>query len=845
MQSKRATPVIFPQASLRLFDSILRFGRWLAAIPRRMGLTPPSPAARAKWIDVIRRHEAMDAAHYRAAYGLPQDVDAAAHYVTTGAALGYDPCPEFRTMAYLAAHPDVRRSGHNPLAHYLEFGWREGRFCSPRFDAARYLAANPDIPPGVNPLAHYVSVGRAEKRPLRARPDAPRAPDAGVWEQLAREGRGRAAAQGAVVDVIVPVYRGREDTLACLYSVLAAPVAAPFELVVIDDRSPEEDLSTELRRLAGLGLFDLIRNEVNLGFVKSVNLGMRRSPSRHALLLNSDTEVYGDWLDRLLAHLRPGVATVTPLSNNATICSYPHVNADNDAPLELPYVELDSIAGRMNARESATTPTGVGFCMLIDRGALEAVGDFDEAAFGKGYGEENDFCMRAGAAGFLHLIALDVFVRHTGETSFAGEASESKKRAMETLAARWPGYMPAVREHIREDPAAAARRRLDYARLNRHAGGGPRSLCITHTWGGGVERHLRDKAAALRGEGRGVITAAPAYRYATVAALNAPNPIALPNLTCDLARPSPPEIAELRALAIDRIEIHSLVNWSSDMLEAAPRLADALAAPLHIMLHDYAFMCPQINFIDQSEMYCGEPPVRACARCVSKRRHTAAKPHGPRPFGGRIDVGVWRAEYGRLLVRANRVVAPSRDAAERFERYFPGLDVTVEPHEAETRPQRLRLPPTGDTARIVLIGAIGPHKGSRVLRACARDAAARDLPLHFHVIGHTDIDAGLSALANVTIAGRYREDDLPALLAAERGHIAFLPSVWPETYGYTLSAALEAGFFPVVFDIGAMAARVRASGVGRVLPLNLARDPAVLNDALLAAARANADLAHA
>jgi GT2 family glycosyltransferase len=64
---------------------------------------------------------------------------------------------------------------------------------------------------------------------------------------------------------------------------------------------------------------------------------MRQHKDRDVVILNADTEVYGNWLDRLVAHADefPRVATVTPLSNNATICSYPETLNDNRNALEI------------------------------------------------------------------------------------------------------------------------------------------------------------------------------------------------------------------------------------------------------------------------------------------------------------------------------------------------------------------------------------------------------------------------------------------------------------------------------------------------------------------------------
>ena len=145
----------------------------------------------------------------------------------------------------------------------------------------------------------------------------------------------QSSAGGApVVDLIVPVYRGLAETRRCLDSVLAFPQQTSHEIVVIDDCSPEPELSVWLRDLADTGAITLLENPVNTGFVNAVNRGMVLHPDRDVVLLNSDTEVHGDWLDRLRGHAYsdPMIGTVTPFSNNATLCSYPRFMQDNPLP---------------------------------------------------------------------------------------------------------------------------------------------------------------------------------------------------------------------------------------------------------------------------------------------------------------------------------------------------------------------------------------------------------------------------------------------------------------------------------------------------------------------------------
>jgi len=113
----------------------------------------------------------------------------------------------------------------------------------------------------------------------------------------------QSSADGApVVDLIVPVYRGLAETRRCLNSVLAFPQQISHEIVVIDDCSPEPELTAWLHELAETGTITLLENPVNTGFVNAVNRGMVLHSDRDVVLLNSDTEVHGDWLDRLRSH---------------------------------------------------------------------------------------------------------------------------------------------------------------------------------------------------------------------------------------------------------------------------------------------------------------------------------------------------------------------------------------------------------------------------------------------------------------------------------------------------------------------------------------------------------------
>lgn len=268
------------------------------------------------------------------------------------------------------------------------------------------------------------------------------------------------------VDVIIPVYRGAAETRRCIDSALASRYATPCEMVVVDDASPEPEIVAYLDALAASGRITLLRNAENLGFVRSVNRAMALHASRDVVLLNSDTEVANDWLDRLraAAYREPAVATVTPLSNNATICSYPFEGWNAGVPGTLGLDALDRLVAGANAGRVLELPTGVGFCMFIRREALRRFGLFDAERFGRGYGEENDFCMRALKSGWRNLLAADVFVFHEGSVSFSAERAERIGAATAALLEVHPDYLQRVFAFIEADPARDLREAIDRAR---------------------------------------------------------------------------------------------------------------------------------------------------------------------------------------------------------------------------------------------------------------------------------------------------------------------------------------------------------------------------------------------
>lgn len=315
------------------------------------------------------------------------------------------------------------------------------------------------------------------------------------------------------VDVVILVYQGLAVTRRCLDSVLGHQQQRPHEVIVIDDASPESELADYLDELAEAGCLTLLRNPVNQGFVATANRGLALHPDRDVVLLNSDTEVNGDWLDRLArcAYAAVTTGTVTPFSNNATLCSYPRFCEANELPPGLLLAATDALFQRANAGRWLEIPTAVGFCMYIRRDCLQAVGDFDERAFGLGYGEENDFCMRAAKAGWRHVLCADTYVYHVGGVSFGERQAQLQAQAREALIALHPDYDERIQAFTRRDPARPLRVAVDWERALL---GPEQALYVLRERDEALARLLREREEILAREQQTITTLEQAFRTA-------------------------------------------------------------------------------------------------------------------------------------------------------------------------------------------------------------------------------------------------------------------------------------------------------------------------------------------
>ena len=239
------------------------------------------------------------------------------------------------------------------------------------------------------------------------------------------------------INVIIPVFNALEFVKKLINSILQSAYRDNVKFIIINDGSNEET-ANYLENICNKYHFILISNQVNLGYCYSINKGLRYSKSKFKIILNSDTEVSKDWIDYLLLPFHnENIAITGPLSNAASYQSIPKVKDSEGWAVNNKINDLENINEKLLKNfqfDYPLLPIVNGFCMAIRNEVFVKIGYFDEDLFKKGYGEENDFCLRALDAGFLIALNMHCYIYHAKTKSFqTNEKKELTKKSNEIL----------------------------------------------------------------------------------------------------------------------------------------------------------------------------------------------------------------------------------------------------------------------------------------------------------------------------------------------------------------------------------------------------------------------------
>ncbi len=623
--------------------------------------------------------------------------------------------------------------------------------------------------------------------------------------------------------IVIPVYNAPEELRRCLAAAVRN-TTTPARIMIIDDASTDPAIDAIIEDYAGQPAITVLRNADNLGFVRTVNRGFTESTG-DVVVLNSDAEVTPRWLENMLlaAYRNPRVGTVTALSNNAGAFSAPAIGIENEYPRLVSKEDVARAVTRAGELIYPRAPTGNGFCFLVKREVLETVGLFDEESFPRGYGEENDFCMRALKAGWLNVVDDSTFVFHARGASFKEERTELMQVGRRKMDELHPDYGERVREFLEAADMERARANVQMAfngLENRSSPLRTRVLFVIHEGTGGTPQTNIDLMSHLQPDYETFLLTSDS---ATLKFSSFDGSEFFELERVDLEPPvrvvedSRREIREfvaqvLSRYAIELVHVRHLIRQTFDV----PHVAGSLGIPVVMSFHDFFMACPTVHLLDENDQFCGGTCTPGDGMCRLPTPWLADVP----PLKHRW-VNTWRDRARRVFENVDAFVTTNETARKVYANAYPELGdawFEVIEHGRDIDQKHLAKPPqAAKPIRILVPGNLQVHKGANFIEELRNiDEEGR---LEFHLLGYVEPEFRHLGIYH----GTYDRADYDSIVARIQPSYVALFSIWAETYSHTLTEAWAAGVPVLAIDIGAIGDRVRTHGGGWLLDRN---DPA-------------------
>ena len=482
------------------------------------------------------------------------------------------------------------------------------------------------------------------------------------------------------VDIIIPIYNAFEDLQICLESLYKHTDLQKNRLILINDNSPDERIRPFLDVQEKENVI-VIHNTENKGFSNNINIGMSQSSDNDVILLNSDTILTKGWVEKIVAcaYSKPEIGTVTPLSNNATLCSVPDLFEENVLPEWMSVDKAADIVEACSLRKYPRITVAHGFCMLVKREVINLIGNFDAETFGRGYGEENDFCNRAEQMGYIHVMCDDTYIYHSGTKSFVSkEKAKYIEEHQKILYDRYPKQMKANERHVQGNPnkliGENVRRFLDIYN-------GKQNILYwlhydfregTENNVGGTQMHVQHLVEGLRHE-KNVFVAARSGEYLEVTAYVNENEytyrffIGEKEEYFQYRNSQIATIAKniLSAFRIDLVHIHHVQSTSLDIFYEAKKAN----IPIVFTIHDFYSVCPDINLYNCDKKLCDKKENNICKECLEKKKNIYKK----NPY-----IDLWRKNFAEVMELCDLIITPSNSTKGIINYYIPEMNTKVQ-----------------------------------------------------------------------------------------------------------------------------------------------------------------------
>lgn len=614
------------------------------------------------------------------------------------------------------------------------------------------------------------------------------------------------------IAVIIPVFNACtsfKELVRTLKESYPTP-ESNLRFIVSDDASTDSDVKKFYQTELFFKRKDVhvVLNKKNLGFTRNINHAIQKTMlTEDLVLLNSDTKISGRLFHSLQssAYSLPLVGSVTPLSNNGTIASvFNWPNGATNIEKE-DHNHFQKIVRHLKPKNQLVQiPTAVGFCWFIQKSVFNEVGYFDEKNFLRGYGEENDWCMRAQNLGYRHFLSLNDFVFHASGQSFGTEKIKLLNQSSLKLNKIHPTYPDLVNHHIEINHWQAERFLIMLSFLNLNPAKKIK-IYVLHNdpefYAGGVEVHVKEESSkALLADHR-IIQVFLFGKQIKIRLIF--NQSLKQEFAFDFENKDVLYLLWKTLSHESLIYVHHLVGYPKYVRNLIQQLPQKNR---FFILHDYWSICPAINLISKDGTFCGLPNLKSCNSCLKINY----KIHD-------LDIKDYRHEFSKFISSFEEVSTPSLDSKRILEKGFrlaqkrvnikvKGNPVSWPKFSKSTSKQEF-------AQKIIFLGAFSPHKGARLI--------SNAIPLFDKVGLKTEVWGMTGAIRSKVpfINIRYEsKNDLMSLRDQAQGAIVCLPFLWPETFSYTLYEALTILQVPVVVGpFGHPATLVQNLSLGTVM----------------------------
>ncbi len=485
------------------------------------------------------------------------------------------------------------------------------------------------------------------------------------------------------IDIVIPVYNAYEDLVLCMRSIRRFTNLSWDRVILVDDCSTDERMVPYLKAQEEENVL-FIQNEEYKGFAESVNTGILLTEDRDVLLLDSDTMVTKNWLDKMAvcAYSSDEIGTVTPMSNHASVCSVPIMCQNNNLPENLSVDGYAEIIERCSMQRYPYIALPDSFCIYIKRETIKRTGLFDSGVFDGVYTATQDFCCRVGLLGYTHAACDDTFVYRKGTPSRRPEQRESLFETNEgILKERYPSIMEKNQSYCESNPDQYIRDNINL--FQRISNGRKNVLYLVHSdfridsedHVGGTQFHVRDMAMAMKSEYNVFVMARTMDKLRLSVYVGD-----MPAETLEFyigGRPERPVFRNeehyriydnvLRAFHIDLVHVHHTSCLTFDIFYAA----HALNIPIHLTLHDFYLICPNEKLMCYKGYYCEVcRDSDFCGSCLKETKN----------IDDTTDyIAEWRQECGKVLKMCRQIYTPSESTKDIFLSLYSGISEKVQP----------------------------------------------------------------------------------------------------------------------------------------------------------------------